>query len=331
MKMHFPRPGARVALLALGTAAVMIISGCGSSSDAAATSGSSGQMTLRIAYNPNPTNTTIVVADEQGFFKKNGLDVKLTSTQASAALIPSIGKQFDLITVTPPSLLQAAAQGLKPVLVAAEDVENSTDLRNSYVIGGKGIASVADLKGKTIGVPTLSGNLYEGALIMLQKAGIAKADVKFLQVPFANMAGSLSSGTIQAAVTIYPFQGQLLGSGLKDLGNPMDLTGDGSDALSAGWLGYAPWVAKNKATIDAFNKAQDEALAWMKANDAGAKSVLVKSFQLPQAVADKFQVTQFVSFAPKADYLTPWVAPMKALGDLPASFTTSTSDLVYQP
>jgi NitT/TauT family transport system substrate-binding protein len=335
MQVRFRQPYARVtALAAAATVVLATAAGCGGSSSNtnsnSAADGQSGSLALRIAYNPNATNTTIVVADQQGFFSKNGLDVKLTATQNSAALIPSIGKQFDLITVTPPSLLQAAAQGLKPILVSAEDVENSTGQRNSFIIGGKGVASIADLKGKTIGVPSLSGNLYEGMVIKLDAAGLKKTDVKFLQVPFADMAGGLKTGTIQAAVTIFPFNGQLLGQGGTDLGNPTDLTGSGAEALSAGWVATAAWASANKATIDAFNKAQDDALAWMKANDAGAKQILVKDFKLPQQVADNFPVTKYISFEAKPEHLDPWITAMKKVGDLPAGFNTPASELVYQ-
>lgn len=333
MHVRFRQPGARATMLAVATAVVLAAAGCGGSSSndtSTSAAGQSGQLTLRIAYNPNATNTTIVVADQQGFFKKAGLDVKLTATQNSAALIPSIGKQFDLVTVTPPSLLQAAAQGLKPILVSAQTVEDGADRRNSYVIGGNGIKSVADLKGRTIGVPSLSGNLYEGMVILLDKNGLKKTDVKFLQVPFADMAGGLKSGTIQAAVTIFPFNGQLLGQGGTDLGNPTDVTGTGGDALSAGWIATADWAGKNKATIDAFDKAQNDALAWMKANDAAAKQVLVTAFKLPDAVAQKFPVTQWINFEAKPEYLDAWIEPMKKVGDLPASFTTPASELVYQ-
>src|SRR6185312_1144539 len=138
------------------------------------------------------------------------------------------------------------------------DVENSTDKRNSYLIGAAGTTSIADLKGKTIGVPSLGGNLYEGVVIMLDKAGLKKSDVKFLQVPFADMAGGLKTGTIKAAATIFPFNGQLLGQGGTDLGTPTDVAGDGSEALSAGWMASADWAAANKATIDAFAKAQND-------------------------------------------------------------------------
>ena len=320
--------------LVLGATVVLAIAGCGNgSSDSPAGTGAggrSGPLTLRIAYNANATNTSIVVADQQGFFKKNGLDVKLTTTQNSAALIPSLGKQFDLITITPPTLLQAAAQGLKPILVAAEDVENATGKRNSYVIGGPGITSIAALKGKTIGVPGLSGNLYEGAVIMLDRAGLGKTDVKVLPVPFADMAAGLKAGTIQAAVTIFPFNGQLLGQGGTDLGTPTDLKGDGSESLSAGWVAAAGWAAGNKATIDAFDQAQDDALAWMKANEDGARQILVDDFKLPEQVAAEYPVTQWVSFEAKPEHLEPWIEPMKKVGDLPATFDTPAAELVYQ-
>jgi NitT/TauT family transport system substrate-binding protein len=144
------------------------------------------------------------------------------------------------------------------------------------------------------------------------------------------MAGDLTSGTIQAAVTIFPYQGQLLGAGMKDLGDPVDVAGTGGTELSAGWLGYQPWVAKNSAAIEAFNKAQDQALAWMKANPDAAAQVLVKDFKLPAAVAKAYPVTKFVNYDVSESYLSDWVAPMQAVGDLPANFTTSISDLVYK-
>ena len=335
MQVRFRQPGARATLVALGTAIAMAVAGCGSDSSGDNTSsnsaaGDSGSATLRIAYNPNATNTTIVVADKQGFFKEQGLDVKLTASQATNALVSSIGKQFDLITITPPTLLQAAAQGLNPVLVSAEDVENSTDKRNSYIVGAAGVTSLAGLKGKTIGVPGLSGNLAEGVLIKLDEAGVKKTDVKLLQVPFTDMANGLKSGTIQAAVTIFPFQGQLLAQGMKDLGNPTDLPDNGGEALSAGWVASKTWADANKATIDKFDKAQDEALAWMKANDAATKKYLVSEFKLPEAVASNFPVTKYVSFEAKESHLTPWIEPMKKLGDLPAGFNTPAADLIYQ-
>ena len=102
-------------------------------------------------YNPNPTNTSIVVAQQQGFFKKNGLNVKLMTSANTAALVcRRSGKQFDMLTITPTSVLQAAAAGLKAELVGGETIEN-TKYQSSYIIAAKGITSVKQLKGQKIG------------------------------------------------------------------------------------------------------------------------------------------------------------------------------------
>ena len=83
----------------LGLASATVVAGLAFSG--AAASAASAAQTMRIMYNPNPTNTSIVVAQQQGFFKKNGLNVKLMTSQATAALMPALGKQFDLLTTTP--------------------------------------------------------------------------------------------------------------------------------------------------------------------------------------------------------------------------------------
>ena len=66
-------------MLAIG-AALVLAAGCSHGSSSEPTN----RLVLRIAYNSNATNTTIVVADQQGFFTKNGLDVKLTPTSFTA-------------------------------------------------------------------------------------------------------------------------------------------------------------------------------------------------------------------------------------------------------
>ncbi|HTT28951.1 MAG TPA: ABC transporter substrate-binding protein [Solirubrobacteraceae bacterium] len=337
--------GGRVAAVAV--VAATAVAACGSSSSsssaggassstgsasqaAATTTQSSGPVTLRIAYNPNPSNTPIVVAEKEGFFKQNGINAQLTTSQDTAALALDAGKQFDLVNTTPPTLLQAVAQGYKEELVASEDVESSSN-RDTFLIGAKGITSLAALKGKVIGVPGLSGNLYESAVVALHKAGLSKSDVKFLIVPFPDMGNDLKSGTIQAAVTIVPFNGQLLGEGGVDLGNPIESTVNNQQALDLGWAASDSWVAANQATLQKFDKSQEEALAWMKSHQAATVKLLETDFQLPAIAAQHYPVVGYISYPTSAAYLTNWVAPMKAVGDLPSSFNPSASQLVYTP
>lgn len=297
---------------------------------ALASGSASAAMKLRIAYNPNPTNTTIVVADKQGFFKKNGLDVKLTSSQAAAALVPALGKQFDLITTTPTDVLKAAANGLNPVLVNAQTIERQGKLRSSYLLGAKDITGIAGLKGKTIAVPSLAGVLYASLLMELNNAGIKANQVKIVQVPFPNMFDQLNSGQIQAAVDIFPFQGQILGAGFKDLGNPVLTVSKANQMMDAGWIANAKWATKNYKTIQAFRKSQSQALAWMKANPDAARQILVSDFQLPSFVAKTYPVTDYVSFHATSAYLSPWIKPLTAAGLLKKNAIKNVKALVLK-
>jgi NitT/TauT family transport system substrate-binding protein len=311
-------PGRRVTAALLGAIAASGLCWAAMSTSASASS----TTTIRLAYNPNPTNTTIVVAQQQGFFAKNGLNVKLTASNNTALLVPAIGKQFDIVTVTPPSLLQAAASGLNPMLVGGETYESPNE-RDTYFIGAKGVTSLKDLVGKTVGVVGLSGSLYTSAVIVLQKAGVQPTQVHFLSVPFADMFNDLQSGTIQAAVTIFPFQGQMLGAGGVDLGNPV-LQATGSKLmLDAGWVSYRPWAVAHRKALAEFETAQHEALHWMTKNLAATRQILVSQFQIPTFVAAKYPVTEGVAFGISPSNLAPWVKPMQNAGLLKKSFKAS--------
>ena len=97
--------------------------------------------------------------------------------------------------------------------------------------------------------------------------------MKFVSVPFANMFDQLQSGQIQAAVDIFPFQGQIARRGLQGSGAiPVLAVSQANQTMSmpAG-SPAAKWATKNYKTIQEFRKPQRQALAWIKANHAAAR------------------------------------------------------------
>jgi NitT/TauT family transport system substrate-binding protein len=296
----------------------------------AAASGASASSlsTVRIAYNPNPTNTALVVAQQQGYFKKNGLNVELTATANTTALLPALGKQVDIDNASPPSILQLAAAHHDIQLIAGDDVESKTE-RDTYLIANKSITSIKDLKGATIGVPSLSGTLYEAVVVALHKVGISKSQVKFLVVPFPDTAEDLSNGTIQATDTIVPFNGQLLGEGDVDLGNPVMAVTTSRPGLDIGWAATSTWAASHGTQIKEFIKAQEEAVAWIKANPSGTESIIENTFQLPATAAEHLPLYQFFNFSVNKTWLSYWINPMINDGDLPKNFKGNMKALVY--
>jgi NitT/TauT family transport system substrate-binding protein len=204
-------------------------------------------------------------------------------------------------------------------MVAGQTIETSA-LKNTYFIAGKSIKSLKQLKGAKIGVPALGGTLYEAAVIALNKAGIKKSQVKFLVVPFPDDAGDLANGTIQATATIVPFNGQLLGEGFSDLGDPVLAVTFSKPGLDIGWGAYRPWAQSHASVLKGFVKAENQAVAWIKSHTAGTESILEKSFQLPAQAAAHIPLYQYFSFGLTKTYISDWVTPMKAVGDLPTSY-----------
>jgi NitT/TauT family transport system substrate-binding protein len=316
----------RARLGVLLVAAGMVLSLCAIFAGAAS---AKKLQSLTIAYDPNPTNTSIVVAEQQGYFKKNGLNVKLTTSADTTALLPSVGKQFDLVGAGPSSILQFAAHGFHPMLVSAQTIENGTNLKNTYLIGASGVTSLKSLEGKTVGAAALSGTQYDALLWELKHAGISTSSVKVLEVPFADMSSDLASGTIQAALAINPFAAGMLAKGDPLISDPIAVTLHNQTAMSIGWVASGPWTVIHEQEITDFDKAQQEALAWMKAHTAGSQAILEKDFQLPAVAAEKYPITQYVSFKVLPTYLSAWIAPLKAIGVLPKSFDEPIGQLVY--
>jgi NitT/TauT family transport system substrate-binding protein len=314
MSGHISR--GRLGLVSATVAAGLAFSGIAASTASAATS-------LKILYNANPTNTSVVVAQQQGFFKQNGLNVTLEPSTSTGSVLPALGKQFDMMTITPTELLQASAEGYKDVLVGSESIETQS-LESAYLIAKPGITSVAQLKGQKIGVVDEAGALYAAFVIRLHRAGLKPSDVTFVPTPFADMTSAMQSGAVSAVVTIYPFDGQLLNQYHDvSLGNPVEQAVGGKPVMDAGWAATAKWTSSHAKVVKEFQKAQAQAVAWMKANTSQAQQLLTTSAlgQLPAFVANSFNVTGYVSITPQQSYLGPWVQPLYAAGLLKKKLT----------
>src|SRR5947209_9346708 len=135
-------------LLFLGAVcSVFLAAGCAGKPDGA---DAGGPTRLKVAYLGLTCEAPIFVAQERGFFKDEGLDVELVRTDWDG-LREGLGLgRFDANHTLIMYLLKPIEQGL--------DVKITGGIHTGCLrlqVGAKsGIESVADLKGKKIGVPT---------------------------------------------------------------------------------------------------------------------------------------------------------------------------------
>jgi NitT/TauT family transport system substrate-binding protein len=159
------------------------------------------------------------VALKKGFFRSEGLDVKLVQARSNilAAALAS-GSMHYLTSVT--TVLGAIMGGL-PAKVIAGVTKNNPD----FLMVRPEIRSFADLKGKKVAVSGFGGASHQRMLIVLSKNGINPAtEVTILSVGDARLRlDQLRAGAIDATVLTAPNNFIAERAGFKSLGSSSDL------------------------------------------------------------------------------------------------------------
>lgn len=141
------------------------------------------------------------VAEQKGYFKKYGADVKLVwfanYTDSISAL--SAG-QLDANAQTWSDTMGPLAKGLplKAILV------NDNSAGNDALMVGPKIKSFADLKGKSVALEEFSVSHFV-LVNALAKNGLKTSDVKIVNLSAGDAAAAFISGRVQAAVVWNPW------------------------------------------------------------------------------------------------------------------------------
>jgi ABC-type nitrate/sulfonate/bicarbonate transport system substrate-binding protein len=125
---------------------------------------------VRVAYpSMNASVFCIIIADKEGYLKEEGLDVQLLSIRGEIAIRTALAGEIDFFT-NAGSALAAAVRGVPVKILTVFQDKPGWDL-----IAEPGIKSVAQLRGKTIGVMSPEGSLAVVAREILRKNGMDPA------------------------------------------------------------------------------------------------------------------------------------------------------------
>ncbi len=140
------------------------------------------KLTVMLEWFVNPDHAPLIVAQEKGYFKAEGLEVSIVAPADpnDSPKLVAAGKA-DLAVDYQPHLYLQAAQGLPLIRVGTLIPQ---PLNSLMVLEDSGITSIAQLKGKKIGY-SVSG--FEEALLgtMLKKHGLTLQDVELINVNFS--------------------------------------------------------------------------------------------------------------------------------------------------
>ncbi len=142
----------------------------------------------------------LAIAQEKGFFKKNGLDINLTHIPTNQAVRALVGGKIHFTTVGP-QVVEASLSGADAVYIMG--------VINSFVLSlyaKPEIANVRALSGKTLGV-TNKGTPTDFAarLILKQNGLVADSEVKFAYLKeIPALVAALKEGIIDGAMISAP-------------------------------------------------------------------------------------------------------------------------------
>ncbi|WP_223881551.1 ABC transporter substrate-binding protein [Affinibrenneria salicis] len=165
---------------------------------------------LRIGWVFAMANAPALIAEKQGFYQQEGLNVELKAFGDGPVIQQALAAhELDAAYIGAPPVYQWFARGLKGQIIAGVNTGQA-----ALIVGEKSpIASLADLRGKRIaGVNKGSGmDVLLRGLVLRQHAGLeADKDLSVVSMPAGNMQAALRQGVVDAAFTWEPFVSEAL-------------------------------------------------------------------------------------------------------------------------
>lgn len=275
-----------VAFLLVISLFTLILAGCGGEKKAAAPEKKNEPVV--IAYTPFTGYGALFVAKEKGFFKNKGVDVELQAIEGIGDRKQAlVANKIQGMTATFDVAVSAVGEGVPLKCVWAFDASNGAD--GVIVRAGKGIETVADLKGREVAFHRGSASHFLLSTL-LEKAGLTDNDIKVVDMKASEAASAFMAGKIDAAVTWEPYLSKAVAGGDKVLASTKDTPGLIADIITL----REDFVKQNPDKAQAIVAALAEATDYMKKNPEETSKILAAAFKMkPEDVNADIQTLKF--------------------------------------
>jgi NitT/TauT family transport system substrate-binding protein len=224
---------------------------------------------------PVVTIFPVWMGEAGGFYQKEGVKVEVITMEGG-----SRGVQ-----VLMSGEIQAMHVGLAPVVQANKqgaDLRLVTSTGNTIpitIFGTAAVKSMAELKGKTIGISTFGSETDIAISIALKNVGLTRKDVTISQIGGSSQRfGALSAGRIDAAPLLEPGITMAKEKGFNPL---IDLA-----------AAKTPWIFDSVVVTSSYLKGQRETLMrFVRGYIAGAYLALSDEKKAKDVIAQKFKTS----------------------------------------
>jgi NitT/TauT family transport system substrate-binding protein len=216
------------------------------------------------------------IAKEAGFFKKNGLDVKLVFIASGPIGTASVlGGETDVGIIGGFAPLRAMVGGAKGLVIIGQSKNRIT----SKIIGKKEITGVEQLKGKRLGIDRIGSNPDMFAQAALSRFNIDTfKDLQYVQLgDVGKVVAALKAGAIDAGVAGAPHDLFAQRLGFKVI---LDIDAMKIPFAATVLMSGRDTVARKQTELTKFMHAYAEAMHYFLTNPEGTAQVVTKYTQV---------------------------------------------------
>ena len=263
------------------------------------TSGAWAQSKVRINWTAvTGAQSGMFMAQQEGLFKKHGLDVELIHIPSSSRGIQAIlAGEIAFSFMDGSNATQATMKGANIVLIAA-----GTNRQVFSLMAKSEFKRIADLKGKKIGITRIGSSTHTSALYALTSAGLKGADYQLLpllEVP--NIFTALAAGQIDAGVMSPPTNARAKRAGFVEL---MNIAKEGPEFVSVAVGTSRNYIKANEDIVRRVVRAYAEGIQAFKNNKAASLRMIERQLKVSDPEIREDTYTQFRDYLEYPPYVS---------------------------
>ena len=220
-------------------------------------------------------NSPFWVMHDAGFLKQEGLDMELVYIASSPTVArATLAGDIVISGANSQVIVDAGLNGADLVAMGA-----ITNVVAFYVMAAPEIKTVADLKGKVIGVTRFGASTDVGMRMLLAKYGLEAAkDVPFIQIGgMPELTAALTKRTVFAAPMSQPMVYLAQKAGMRMIAN---LAKEEIPFMHIGLTTSKRWVREHRAEAKAFIRSHGRAIHFMHMHKEETRAIFARYTQI---------------------------------------------------
>jgi len=238
------------------------------------------------------------MAQQEGLFRKNGLEVELIHIPSSSRGIQAIlAGEIAFSFMDGVNAVQANLKGANLVLIAG-----ATNRQVFSLMAKPEIKRVADLRGKKVGITRVGSSTHTSALYALNSGGLRTTDYQLLpllEVP--NIFTALVAGQIDAGVVSPPTNARAKRAGFVEL---MNVAKEGPEFVSVAVGTSRTFIRANEDTVRRVVRAYAEGVQIFKTNKPAALRMIQNQLKVKEPDIQEDTYSQFREYLEYPPYVS---------------------------